>query len=293
MISSMTGFGRCEMTENGCRISVEVRSLNNRYLDIFVKIPRRFGELEDELKNIVREELSRGKIDISVNIEGLDESIQQVSINLPLAKQYFAAVRQLEKTFNAPITLKPENLLSFDDIFERNIPEDQAKKVRQQTVRTLKAALSELKKHKREEGKNLAKDSRMRLERITGSIRRVRKLVRKHRVENLENLRTRIIRALDGIEKVDPVRLELEAAIMAERFDVSEECVRLESHVKLFRDALNTKGAVGRRLEFILQEMNREANTIAAKSGNFTISEEVVRIKQEVDRLKEQIRNVE
>ncbi|MFC1561456.1 YicC/YloC family endoribonuclease [candidate division KSB1 bacterium] len=293
MLASMTGFGRCELTENGCRIVVEARSLNNRFLDIYVKMPRRFGEFEDDIKSIVRDELSRGKIDISLNIEGLSDSIEKIAINIPLARQYFDAVSRLGKEFNREIELRPEHLMQFDEIFEKSVSEQQSRIVRDLILKTLKGALHELKKHKSAEGKNITKDCRMRLERISRSVKDIRKQVKIRRSEDYDNLKNRIVRLIEDIEKVDPRRLEMEVAVMAEKFDVSEECVRLESHLKLFREAITVKGPVGRKLDFILQEINREANTISAKSNNFDISENVVRIKEEVERLKEQVRNVE
>lgn len=293
MISSMTGFGRHELTEKGLRVTVEIRSLNNRFLDVFVKISRKYNLFEEDVKALVQEVIARGKIDVSINIEGVAESVQQVSVNLPLAKQYFEAIKSLQDEFGVDISLKPENLLGFEGIFERVIPEKMNEKVKNVVLKAVKAALTELTNHKREEGKNLSIDCKMRLDRIAASVKDVRRLVKERRVESLENLTARITKVLENVEKVDPRRLELEAALMAEKFDVSEECVRLESHLKLFRSALGSKDAAGRRLDFILQEMNREANTIASKSNNYKISEEVVSIKQEVDRLKEQIRNVE
>jgi len=293
MLVSMTGFGRCESTLDGLRVVVEMRSLNNRYLDIFIKMPRKFNTFEDELKHMVRSELSRGKIDVSVNIEGLTDTIEEVSINLPLAKQYFDSIKVLSGQFDQPIELKAENLLTFEGIFERTMSEKQAMTIKKLVSKTLLGALKELKKHKREEGRNLTADCRKRLDRIAAAVKNIRKLVKERHAGDYEHLKKRIVKTLEEVEKVDPRRLEMEAAIMAERFDVSEECVRLESHIKLFKASLQSSGSVGRRLDFILQEINREANTISAKSNNFNISEEVVRIKEEVERLKEQVRNVE
>lgn len=293
MISSMTGFSRYELIEKGCHVVVEVRSLNNRFLDIFVRLPHKFSELENKLKNIVRNELFRGKIDVIITVAGLDEPIEKVSVNLPLAKQYFEAFQMLEKTFNVPVSIKPEDLLKIENLFEYAISEEQLAWVEKLVQKTLKGALRELKKHKREEGCNIAVDFRQRLNIISNSLKNIRKTFRTRHKEDFKQLKTRISKVLKDVEKIDSQRLEIEAAIMAEKFDISEEIVRIDSHLKMFRNSLASNSSVGRRLDFILQEINREANTISAKSNNVLISQEVVRIKEEIDRLKEQVRNIE
>ncbi|MFC1477113.1 YicC/YloC family endoribonuclease [candidate division KSB1 bacterium] len=293
MLVSMTGFGRRELVENWCKVVVEARSVNNRYLDVFVRMPRKFNSIEDEIKDVVRAQFARGKIDIVVVIEGIKNVIEGITINTALARQYFNALETLKEEFNQPIELKPENFLLFEGIFERSLSEEQSRFLKKLVMKTLKVTLADLKKHRREEGKNLTIDCRMRLDRIAESVKMVRKRVKERRNKDFETLRNRILKVVQDIDKIDPRRVEMEVAIMAERFDVAEECVRLESHLKLFRNALKETGQVGRRLDFILQEINREANTISAKSNNFDIAEEVVRIKEEVEKLKEQIRNVE
>jgi len=289
----MTGFSRYELTEKGCHIVVEVRSLNNRFLDIFVRLPHKFSELENKLKNIVRNELYRGKIDVIITVIGLDEPIEKVSVNLPLAKQYFEAFQMLEKAFNVPVSIKPEDLLKIENLFEYAISEERFAWVEILVQKTLKGAMRELKKHKSEEGRNITVDFRQRLNIISNSLKNIRKTFGTRHKEDFKQLKTRISKVLKDVEKIDSQRLEIEAAIMAEKFDISEEIVRIDSHLKMFRNSLSSNSSVGRRLEFILQEINREANTISAKSNNVLISQEVVRIKEEIDRLKEQVRNIE
>ena len=293
MISSMTGFSRYEKTTRECRVAVEIRSLNNRFLELSVRLPRKFNAFEDELKNIAGKELSRGKIDITVSIDGLGESIQGVTVNLPLARMYFKAFKSLEKACGMPVSVKPEDLLKIEDLFEHSLSDERLVWVKKSVQKTLTGALQGLIKHKREEGRNLAKDLKQRLSVIGISLRAIRKIFNSRYKEDLNELRNRISRVLKDVEKIDPQRLEIEAAIMADKFDISEECVRIDSHLKMFRNSLNSKAAVGRRLDFILQEINREVNTIGSKSNSVRISQEVVRIKEEVERLKEQVRNVE
>lgn len=293
MIYSMTGFSRYELTEKGRHVVVEMRSLNNRFLDIYVRLPHKFVELENKLKNIVRNELCRGKIDVIITIIGLDEPIEQVSVNLPLARQYFKAFQALEKTFNVPVSIKPEDLIKIENLFECTISDEQLAWVEKLVQKTLKGALRELKKHKREEGRNIGLDFRQRLNTISNSLKNVRKIFGIRYKEDFKQLKIRISNVLKDLERIDSERLENEAAIMAEKFDISEEIVRIDSHIKMFRNSLTSNKSVGRRLEFILQEINREANTISAKSNNVLISQEVVRIKEEIDRLREQVRNVE
>ena len=293
MITSMTGFSRYELTEKGCQVVVEIRSLNNKFLDVSVKLPRRLTEYEDDLKKIVHQEISRGKIDVTVSLGGLDEIVQKVAVNAPLARQYIKAFKQLEYECGTPIAVKPEDLLKIEDLFEYSISNKQLQWVKSVVEKSLKKALKELKKHKQEEGKNLIKEIRSYIRSIAHSLKKIQKIAKSRHTEDYKQLRERIIKLVQDTEMLDQRRLELEIAIMAERFDVTEECVRIESHLKLFIDALASSGTVGRRLDFILQELNREANTISAKSNNVAISQEVVHIKEEIERLKEQVRNIE
>ncbi len=293
MISSMTGYGRAENTVNGCTVVVEAKSLNNRYLEIYIRMPRKFTSFEEELESIAREELSRGKVNFIVSIEGLFRSMEELSINLPLAEQYMNAFKELEEKFNTNSNISPEHLLKVEDVFEWTMSEDNEEKLRKSIVKTFKNAVMMLKRHKREEGKNLIVDFRERLKKLSDALKNIKAAVKDRHIEDYDNLKKRIKKVLRDLERIDPERIEVEAAIMAEKFDVSEECVRLDSHIKMFRETLKSGDVVGRKLDFILQEMNREANTISSKSNNFQIAGEVVIIKEEIERIKEQLRNVE
>ncbi|MFC1514044.1 YicC/YloC family endoribonuclease [candidate division KSB1 bacterium] len=293
MISSMTGFSSHEVISGGYRAVVEMRTLNNRFLDIYVKIPRKYAEMENDIKSHVKEEISRGKVDIIVNIEGVKESVEDVRANIGLIKKYIDAFQTIEKQLKIEIPLNPENILNIDDAFEQTISKEQYEKIKIVVLKAVRGAIKKLKQHKTAEGKNLLEDFKKRITLLAGSVKTIKTIFGERHDEDLQALKDRIHKILDDIEKIDSQRLEFEAALLAEKFDISEECVRLDSHIKIFKSTLSQKGTVGRRLDFILQEMNREANTISSKSNNFDISKEVVRIKEEIDRLKEQIRNVE
>ena len=293
MIASMTGFSRYETTSKECTVVIEIRSLNNRFLDIFVKLPRKFTEFEDDIKNLVRKEISRGKIDVSIIIKGFEDAGNEMSVNMPLAKKYFNMFKSLEKSFGVPVTVKPEDLMKIDDLIQFNTSPKRREWLRKLILRSMVVALKDLKKHKYEEGKNLSDDFLKRLNMISDSLKSILKKFKSRHVEDFKHLRSRIARVLKDFDKLDKQRMEIEAAYIAEKSDISEECVRIDSHLKMFKNSLRSKGAVGRRLDFILQEINREANTISSKSNNVLISQEVVRIKEELDRLKEQVRNIE
>jgi len=293
MISSMTGFGRGESSAYGVSVNVEARSLNNRFLEVWVKLPRKFISFEEELVKISKDTFSRGKVDFTIIIDGINESMQELEVNTLAVDQYISAFKKIEKKIGSDFGFKAENLLQYDDIFVWSIPEGSKDKIRKLVVKNFKKAVSELKKHRTEEGKNLAKDFAERLKRISQLIVIIRQLVEERHLEDYEKLKQRLLKVLNDVEKIESERTAIEAAYMAEKFDISEECVRLESHIKLFNNAMKRGGVVGRKLDFILQEMNREANTISSKSNNFTISKEVVEIKEEIDRIKEQVRNVE
>lgn len=293
MVSSMTGYSRCETNSKDCTVIIEIRSLNNRYLDIYIKLPRRFSEFENEFKNTVRDELSRGKIDVSITLANLEESDQNITFNKSLALKYIEVFKSIEDTFDVPITVKPEDLLKIDDLFEFSTSSEQNERIRIQIQRSLKTALKDLKRHRREEGNNLASDLKKRLNFIENSVKNIKKIFKTRHKEDFQKIKSRIAKIVDAFETIDPQRMEIEAAFIAEKSDISEECVRIDSHLKMFRNSLKHNESTGRRLDFILQEINREANTISAKSSNVDISQAVVRIKEEIDRLKEQVRNIE
>ena len=189
MISSMTGFSRYELIEKGFHVVVEVRSLNNRFLDIFVRIPHRFSELENKLKNIIQNQICRGKIDVTIIINSLDEPIERVSVNLPLARQYFEAFRTLEERLGVPISIKPEEQFIFVDKLIQ---------------KTLKGALRELKKHRSEEGRNLAVDFRQRLNAVSNLLKIIRKIFKIRHKDDFNQLKNRISKVLEDVERIDP-----------------------------------------------------------------------------------------
>ncbi len=293
MLTSMTGFSRSARKKNGFSVSVEMRSLNNRYLEISVKIPRRFSALEEDIRNCVRKNVSRGKVDVFILLDGVSETIENISLNLNLAKKYIDSFKTLETTFNVPVSFNTESLLSIENLFEHKISSEQIEFLHSLILKTVQDALKELIKHRREEGKNLGEDFRERLTVVAQSLQGIKRVFKSRRKEDFDKLRKRIESTLKNVEKIDPQRLEMEAAVMADKFDISEECVRLDSHLKMFKDSLSDSSSVGRRLEFILQEINRETNTISAKSNNIHIAQEVVKIKEEIERFKEQVRNIE
>lgn len=293
MIASMTGFGRGEVRNGDCEIIAEVRSVNNRFLDVQMKLPRGYFHYEQEVKNILRNYVSRGRINVFVGLKtNSEENGIGLSINREPVKIYWKLINQLKKEFKIRGRVKLEHLLQFPDIiaYEENNSADEG--TWKSIENALMIALGNLQEMRKREGQELAKDLSSRIESLNSRIDQIEKISEGRTNEDLEKLRQRVKEIL-SIEEVDESRLETEIALMINRMDVTEECVRFRSHDKMFLEIMNGEEGGGRKLNFLLQEMTREANTIGAKANNADIAHLVVDIKEEVEKIREQVQNIE
>lgn len=293
MIASMTGYGRGEVRNGDCEIVAEVRSVNNRFLDVQLKLPRGYFHYEQEVKNIIRNYVTRGRINIFVSLKtNNDENGNELGINREPARIYWKLINQLKKEFKIRGRIKLEHLLQFPDIitYEENNGSNNA--TWKSIENALTIALENLLEMRKAEGQELANDLVRRIQSLNSQIDQIEKISAGRTDEELEKLRQRIKEIL-LIEEVDESRLETEIALMINRIDVTEECVRFRSHNKMFLDIINTEEGGGRKLNFLLQEMTREANTIGAKANHADISHLVVEIKEEVEKIREQVQNIE
>lgn len=289
----MTGFGRGEVRNGDCEIIAEVRSVNNRFLDVQMKLPRGYFHYEQEVKNILRNYVSRGRINVFVGLKtNCEENGIGLSINREPVKIYWKLINQLKKEFKIRGRVKLEHLLQFPDIiaYEENNSADEG--TWKSIENALMIALGNLQEMRKREGQELAKDLSSRIESLNSRIDQIEKISEGRTNEDLEKLRQRVKEIL-SIEEVDESRLETEIALMINRMDVTEECVRFRSHDKMFLEIMNGEEGGGRKLNFLLQEMTREANTIGAKANNADIAHLVVDIKEEVEKIREQVQNIE
>ena len=291
MIKSMTGYGRARETRDGRDITVEVRAVNNRYLDCTVKMPRVYIFAEDAMKKRVQQAVSRGKVDVFVSVEAAGAA--QVTVNRELAGQYAAALNELAEVCG-PVAYRvtPDLLARFPDVLTVTKADDDLEAVTADLCAVLDQALEAFNAMRAVEGEKLAEDIGGRLtsiETYTGQVEaRSPETVAEYRAK----LNARMQEVLQSVS-VDPQRILMEAAIYADKIAVDEETVRLRSHVAQLRTMLESSEPMGRKMDFLIQEVNRESNTIGSKCNDVSIAQVVVNLKAEVEKMQEQVQNIE
>lgn len=292
MVYSMTGYGRAQRQIDGRDITVEMKSVNHRFFEFSPRMPRSYAYLEDKLKNLVNAKISRGKTDLSLTVLTLDGTNVQVEINHALAGSYLAALRGLggELGLSDDVTLM--SLARFNDIFVVRKTEDDEDAVWLAVSQVAAEALEKFMAMRAAEGERLERDIAGRLTAIEGLVKRVEEISPRTVEEYRQKLTARITEVLEQ-KQMDEARILTEAAIFAEKIAVSEETVRLKSHIVQFRMILGGTEPAGRKLDFLVQEINREANTIGSKAQDIEIARIVVDIKSEIEKIREQIQNIE
>lgn len=293
MIKSMTGYGRARQELHKRDITVEVRSVNNRYLDCAVKMPRMYTFAEDAVKKHVQQAMSRGKVDVFITVDATAADVSKVAVNGELAAQYAAALRELAAVCGAEgYQPSPETLARFPDVLTVTKEDEDLETVSADLCAVLDQALDAYNAMRAVEGKKLAEDIAGRLdaiERYTGQVEaRSPETVAEYRAK----LTARMEEVLQSTA-IDEQRILTEAAIYADKVAVDEETVRLRSHVAQLRTMLESDEPMGRKMDFLIQEVNRESNTIGSKCNDVAIAEIVVGLKAEVEKMREQVQNVE
>ncbi len=290
MIKSMTGYGRSKQLIEGYEINAEVRSVNHRYFDCTVKLPKYYSFLEDKVREAAKNYLTRGKIEIYLYIKKKEEDEKEISINKALCDNYVNILSKLRSDYGIKDEISLSTLTRFSDIFEIENKEVDEEKITSLVLTVLDAALEDISQMREREGERIKADLENRLSQIgelaTKVEERFPQIVKDYENRLLEKLRS-------ILNTVDEQRVVTEAAIFADRITTSEETVRLKSHIKEFGALLNKDGAVGKKLDFIVQEMNREANTIGSKANDLETSKMVVELKSEVENIREQVQNIE
>lgn len=292
MIRSMTGYGKKDDTSKQAGVTVEIRSVNHRFLEVSVRVPRSLAQLEDQIRKAVQQHCLRGRVDVSVSVHNNGNGLKTVAIDQALAKQYHTALKKLQKTLGMRGALDISVLAGFRDIVSLSDQPVDTDQVSKTVLRVLGGAVTDLDRMRRREGEALAKDLAIHLEAIRTAKTAVAKKAPVLAQETFDRMKIRVQTLLQG-EVPDQARLLQELAVYADRADLSEELVRLESHMLQFDQTLRSKESVGKTLEFILQEMGREVNTIGSKANDADIAALVVRMKAELEKLREQVQNVE
>ena len=292
MIKSMTGYGRARETLHGRDITVELRSVNNRYLDCTVKMPRMYIFAEDAIKAMVQKSVSRGKVDVFLTIDttGADQAV--VSVNTALAGEYLQGIRTLAAELNLPENVTAWDLSRLPDVLTVTKAEEDLEAVSADLCAVLEKAIEAYNAMREREGQKLAEDILGRLTTIEGLTAAVEERSPQTVAEYREKLLERMREVL-GSATVDEGRLLTEAAIFADKVAVDEETVRLRSHLSQLRDMLQGSEPIGRKLDFLIQEVNRESNTIGSKCCDVEIARKVVDLKAEVEKIREQVQNIE
>jgi uncharacterized protein (TIGR00255 family) len=292
MIRSMTGFGRGQAPWQDGSVTVEVRSVNHRFLEVACRLPRSLALLEESFKKTVQQRCTRGRIDMTVTLQGGKGRAGAISLDQPLAKQYHQALRTLKKSLKLSGSIDIALIAGLRDVISVSDQPSEDPKLAKLVQKLGFQALDDLEGMRKREGIALAKDMQSRIqtirERRTAVAARSPKLVQ----ETFERMKARVEKLL-GTEPPDIPRLHQELALYADRGDITEELVRLDSHMIQFEQTLNRAESVGKTLDFLLQEMGREVNTIGSKANDAEIAGQVVQMKAELERIREQVQNVE
>jgi uncharacterized protein (TIGR00255 family) len=289
---SMTGYGKAKKIKGNLELSVEVKSVNSRYLDLAIRLPGNLTFLEMSVRDIVKKAIQRGKVSIFVNVKRAVNSNEETGIDQDRFRERFNLLQSLKETLKIHEEITLSHILSFPDLFEIDTDTLDPKEIQSLLESVLEEALEAFNSMRKEEGIFLLKDMRERIDIIVDRLNQIEKYSKLNVGDEFKRLLTNV-ENLVSERKFDRSRLEQEIAIISDRVDITEECVRMESHIKLFKETLKNEVEIGKKLNFILQEMLREANTMNSKTSNIEVSHDVIRIKEEIEKLREQTQNIE
>ncbi len=294
MIQSMTGYGRIESVQNGRKYTVEMKSLNHRYLEISVRVPNILSPLELDIKKRISSKFTRGRIEANIRIDNEGASVveSRYELNLPLIRNYYDLLAQLREEFKFEEEITLSMMTGFRDTFVQKEPNLNMGALWEDLGTVIDMAMAALVEMREKEGKNIGNDLLIRVDLIVKSLELISQRAPQVVMEYQMRLGERVKELVGGLP-IDELRLQQEVAIMADKSDISEEVVRLNSHIAQFLDLLRYGDSVGRSMDFLIQEMIREVNTIGSKSSDADISRQVIDIKTELSRIREQVQNIE
>ena len=294
MIRSMTGYGRAESVIMGRKFVIEMKSVNHRYLEVSLRLPGILFVLEPEIKKRIGEQFSRGRIEVAVRVDsdGTSETDGRISLNVSLVRNYHALLCQMKEELRLGDAITLAMMAGFRDVFVPTEAAQDPAVLWEGLARVLDEAIRMLTEMRAREGETLQRDLTARLTLVAGFLEKISGRTPQVVLEYQKRLGDRIRELTDGMA-IDEVRLLQEVAIMAERSDITEEIVRFRSHIDQFTDLLGIGDGAGRKIDFLIQEMGREVNTIGSKSGDAEISRNVIEIKSELAKLREQVQNIE
>ena len=294
MIKSKPGFGRSEYTDGTRNITVEIKSVNHRYSDISIKMPRRYGFAEDKVKNAVKEHIRRGKVDVSIMVENITENDVNIKLNTMIAKQYYENLLELRKEFSVEGDITLQFLAGLPDVMKAIPDVEDEEEITKAILIPVAEAAANLEKMRAVEGEKLAEDLIAKGRSIRSILDKIAERAPQVSIDYTARLRERITELIGGSIEVPEDRILVEAAIFADKCAIDEEITRLGSHlIQLENIVTKSTQPDGKKLDFLVQEMNREANTIGSKANDITITGYMLEIKSEIEKIREQVQNIE
>ncbi len=293
MIKSMTGFGRGEYSDGKRTVTAEIKTVNHRYSDISVKMPKRYSFAEDKIKSIIKGKVKRGKADVSIMVENITEGDITVKLNAPIARQYIDNLRELKSEYELAGDIDIALVSSMPDVLKAIPDVEDEEEVAAVICKACEIAAENLDEMRIREGAKLAEDLLMRKDLFSGIVAKIEERAPLVAKEYTEKLYERIKEIVEDKIEVPEERILTEAAIFADKSNITEELVRLGSHIEQLGKFLSGDGPVGKKLDFLIQEMNREANTIGSKSNDLEITSHMLDAKAEIEKIREQVQNIE
>ena len=292
MIKSMTGFGRAELQDEVRRFTVEIKSVNHRYLDFNMKMPKKLSVFEAAIRGVLKEYMQRGKVDVFISCEDFSSGRMQLHYNSELAGRYLAYFRQMEKEFALENDIKVSHLSRCPEVLTMEEQEIDVEELWSELEKALRAAGEQFAASRQVEGENLKRDLTAKLDSLQANVRRIEERAPEILSEYRNRLETKMKELLEDTQMEDS-RIAAEVVIFADKICTDEETVRLNSHIENMKTALNDGEGIGRKLDFIAQEMNREANTILSKANDLETTNIAIELKTEIEKIREQIQNIE
>jgi len=293
MIKSMTSFGRAQSEEgkDSC-FSIEMKSVNHRYLDINIRMPRIMLALEEKIRNIISKKLNRGKVDVFINYKNYGSNVGKTNLNMNLAKNYYDCLKQIQNELNIIDDISASKIARFPDVITLEEPEENLDSILSEISPLIESAIDLMEGMRCREGEKLKEDILLKIEMIDTYVQEIEKVADTIPKNYKKKLQERLSQLLSEVD-IDETRIALEVAILSDKASVDEEITRLKSHLSQIKSTLDLEEPIGRKLDFIIQEMNREANTIASKSVDIDMTNKVIEVKNTIEKIREQVQNIE
>ncbi len=292
MIKSMTGFGRANLVQNLREYQVEIKSVNHKYSDVNIKLPRNISYLEEDIRKIVLSKISRGKIEIYISFDNYSQEGKDIRINKEIAKIYINGLKELADEENISSSIEVTDISKFPDVLTIKNNDNNEEIIKEEVKRVVEEAVDKLVNTRKVEGKKIAADLLERINKVEALVNEINKLSTGLIEEYVVKLENRVKEILNT-DEIDKSRILQEIVIYADKCSIEEELTRLDSHMSQFKNLLNSNDAIGKKLDFIIQEMNRETNTIGSKSNNLGIVDRVIEVKTILEDIREQVQNIE